>query len=485
MPASHDYADLILRLTALPSEREWVEFKDSNGDPREIGELLSALSNAARLHSKDRAFLVWGVQDETRSVVGTAFEPSLEKVGKEELENWLCTQLEPRVQFWFRESTVEQKRCVLLEIEPAPHRPVAFKGTEWIRVGSYKKKLREHPEKERALWRAFERASFESTTVSYDLSEEEALEALNWAAYFELIGQGTPTSPGAVAEALEAARLITRSDAGYFDITALGGLAFARDISRFPRLERKALRVVFYRGRDRTEASSEHAGKRGYAAAFSQLIAFLVRQLEREQIHRALRHQQSAYPEIALRELVANALIHQDFDVAGAGPMVEVFDDRIEITSPGAPLIDIARFLDLPPRSRNERLASLMRRLGICEERGSGIDKVLRAVEAAQLPAPDFQDLGTDTRVVLFGPRPIEEMTKAERVRACYQHAGLQWVSSRTMTNESLRARLGLRENQAAMASRIIADTLAAGLVKAQDPLSGSKRHARYVPAWA
>ncbi len=87
------------------------------------------------------------------------------------------------------------------------------------------------------------------------------------------------------------------------------------------------------------------------------------------------------YPELAIRELVANALIHQDFFISGAGPMVEIFENRIEITNPGSPLVSTARFIDTPPRSRNETLASMMRRFGICEERGSGIDKVITQVE--------------------------------------------------------------------------------------------------------
>ena len=100
------------------------------------------------------------------------------------------------------------------------------------------------------------------------------------------------------------------------------------------------------------------------------------------------------FPELAVRELVANALIHQDFFVTGAGPMVEIFDDRIEITNPGEPLVDTQRFVDTPPRSRNEALASLMRRFRICEERGSGIDKVVLQVELFQLPAPLFETPG-------------------------------------------------------------------------------------------
>ena len=111
------------------------------------------------------------------------------------------------------------------------------------------------------------------------------------------------------------------------------------------------------------------------------------------------------YPEIAVRELVANALIHQDFAISGTGPMVEIFPDRIEITNPGTPLIDTLRFIDEPPRSRNQALASLIRRVNICEERGSGVDKVVFQVELFQLPAPDFQVTATHTKAVLYASR--------------------------------------------------------------------------------
>jgi ATP-dependent DNA helicase RecG len=241
-----------------------------------------------------------------------------------------------------------------------------------------------------------------------------------------------------------------------------------------------------YKGQDRTVSTDEQEGRKGYAVGFSGLVSFLLKSFPKsEEIRRSLRIAVPRYPEIALRELVANALIHQDFDFAGAGPMVEVFEDRVEITNPGVPLIDIQRFLDLPPRSRNDNLGKLMRRLGICEERGSGIDKVLRAVEAFQLPAPDFQVLVDHTKVVLYGPREFADMTKLERIRACYQHAGLQHVSNRQMTNESLRQRFGFAEGQAVQASRVITDTLAVGLIKQYDPSNTSRKLSRYVPYWA
>jgi ATP-dependent DNA helicase RecG len=126
-----------------------------------------------------------------------------------------------------------------------------------------------------------------------------------------------------------------------------------------------------------------------------------------EVMEQALRKSVPVFPEVAVRELTANALIHQDFFVTGTGPMVEVFDDRIEITNPGEPLVDTQRFVDTPPKSRNESLASLMRRVRICEERGSGIDKVASQVEVFKLPAPLFERPEGFTRVVLFAHKPL------------------------------------------------------------------------------
>ena len=165
-------------------------------------------------------------------------------------------------------------------------------------------------------------------------------------------------------------------------------------------------------------------------------------------------------------------------------PTVELFDDRLEITNPGEPLVDADRFLDNPPTSRNEALASLMRRLGICEERGSGIDKVVAEVEHYQLPAPLFEVPPGFTRVVLFAHRPLIEMDKNDRVRACYLHACLKYVERSFLTNAYLRERFGIKENNRATISRFIRDAVAAGMIAPHDPSAGPK-HMKYVPWWA
>lgn len=190
------------------------------------------------------------------------------------------------------------------------------------------------------------------------------------------------------------------------------------------------------------------------------------------------------FPELAVRELVANALIHQDFFVTGAGPMVEIFADRIEITNPGEPLVETLRFVDTPPKSRNEGLASLMRRFRICEERGSGIDKVIAQVELFQLPAPLFEVPESFTRVMLFAHRPLSQMDKADRIRACYLHACLKWVMRDFLTNGSLRERFGVEERNKAIVSRYIREAVDAGMIRPFDE-DAARKLMKYVPYWA
>lgn len=76
-------------------------------------------------------------------------------------------------------------------------------------------------------------------------------------------------------------------------------------------------------------------------------------------------------------------------------------------------------------------------------------------------------------------------MDKKDKIRACYQHACLCYVSNEKMTNQSLRERFKIDEKNAAIASRILKDTLSAELIKEDDPSSNSRKYARYIPFWA
>lgn len=261
----------------------------------------------------------------------------------------------------------------------------------------------------------------------------------------------------------------------------------AKNIEEFENLSRKAVRVIIYEGKDRMKTIKELDGKKGYATGFESLIGFINNLLPaNEVIKTALRADVKMYPEIAIRELVANALIHQDFYITGAGPMIEIFSDRIEITNPGQPLIDTLRLLDSPPRSRNEKLASIMRRFKVYEERGSGIDKVVFQSELFQLPAPDFRKSEKHFTAILFSHKPLSKMNKDDKVRACYLHCCLKYVAGKTkMNNTTLRERFKIKEKNYPIASGIISDTIEAGLIKLSDLNNKSKRYMSYIPFWA
>ena len=475
---------LLRELCALPGETEWVEFKKDNDNPQEIGEYISALSNSAALCGKTNAYLVWGVENEQHQIVGTSFTPSTAKKGNEELESWLLRLLTPRIHFYFYTLVMDNKSVVILEIARAAHNPVQFQGIEYIRVGSYKKKLKEFPEKERALWREFDETPFEGMIALERVSEDEVLKLLDYPAYFDLLDLSLPDNRQGILDRLHADELISSCDAGGWNITNLGAILFAKNLDSFKQLRRKVMRVVVYKDSSRVETVREQESAKGYACGFEGLIGYINNLLpSNEVVGEALRKDVPMYPELAVRELVANALIHQDFFIKGTGPMVEIFPDRMEITNPGIPLVATERFLDSPPKSRNEAIASFMRRIGVCEERGSGVDKVVSQTEFYQLPAPLFEVTGDHTRSVLFAHKKLNEMDKADRIRACYLHCCLKWVKREAMNNSTVRERFGIEEQNKAQASRIIKQTIEAGLIKPYDADSGA-RSMRYIPFW-
>lgn len=466
------------------AETNWFEFKHNNDDPERIALMVSALANGARLADRETAYIVWGVEDGTQDILGTSFRPGTATVGNQGLMMWLGQVLAPCPHLYFQElEHPEGGHLVVLEIPAATTSPVAFNGVAYIRQGSATPRLATLKEVEASLWAKLRPFTWEQGVALSFLSGDDVLNLLDYASYFDLTRQRLPDNRAGIFERLEADRLI-RTEAGErWDVLNLGAMLFAKSLAPFPGLDRKAVRVIQYAEADRTNTVRRFDLTRGYASGFTALIDHIDGLIPRnEEIGKALRQERPLYPPIAIRELVANALIHQDLTVTGAGPMIEVFPDRVEITNPGKPLVEPARFVDLPPRSRNESLASLMRRMGICEEQGSGVDKALSSVELFQLPPPDFRTDGDSVRVMLFGPRSFASMSPAERVRACYQHAVLRYIAGHKMTNATLRERFGLGSTNAAAVSRIIREALEAGAIKVADPKAPKSG---YVPIWA
>ena len=479
------FRGIVNEVRKLSHETEWLEFKHNNDNPEKIGEYISALSNSAALCGKTKAYMIWGIDNSTNEIIGTDFDPFVKKVGNEELENWLHHFLDPNINFQFHKIPYNENNIVLMEISPAMTRPIAFKHIEYVRIGSYKKKLKDFPEKERELWRIFKQISFEQEIALANASAEDILKLLDYPAYFNLLDIPLPEGRTGILEALAADEMIVKKNNGNWDITNLGAVLFAKNLTNFRHLKRKSIRVIQYKGTSRIDTIREQEGVKGYACGFEGLIDFITNLLPtNEIIGKALRKEMPMFPELALRELVANAIIHQDFHIKGSSPMVEIFDDRMEITNPGLPLINTIRFIDSPPKSRNEALASFMRRVGICEERGSGIDKVVFQTEVFQLPAPLFETPNGFTKSTLFAHQDFNDMDKSVRIRACYQHACLQYVTNKKMTNKSLRERFGVSPDRASVITRTINWTIDANLISKANQ-SESHKNSSYLPFWA
>ena len=455
-----------------PSEHQRLEFKKAREqyDTRKASEYCVALANEGGGH------LLFGIADAfPRKVIGTrAFRDTVKTADN------LFQAIGFRVNI--EEVQHPEGRVLVFEV---PSRP---RGTAYHLDGRYLMRSGASlvPMSEDQLRRIFAEGAPDwlDEPVTTNLSAQQVVELLDTKTYFKLLNLPYPANPQAVVERMVSERIVDQETASY-SIRRLGALLLAENLENFPDVRRKAARVVVYPGTSKLETRLDRTDVKGYAVGFQGLIGFIMQQMpQNEIIENALRREATLVPEIAIRELVANALIHQDFTISGASVMVEIYCNRVEISSPGEPMVPVERFID-GYETRNERLADLMRRMGICEERSSGIDRVIETAEDYQLPPPEFFGAHRRTLVRMFGPMPFESMGREDRIRACFQHCALRWVMGEQMTNQSLRERFKLAKRKTANVSQIITATIDAGLIKPNGNNSKSRKYARYSPFWA
>lgn len=454
-------------------ETEHLEFKEA----KQQYDTDKLLKYCVALANEGGGYLVLGVSDKPpRCVVGTKAFPDTGAI-----KGRILTALQFRVEI--EELQHPDGRILVFDI---PGRPI---GTPRHVNGMYLMRSGEElvPMSPDQLGRIFAegKADFLALDASAVIDADEVVAALDVQTFFDLIKLPLPATREGVLTRLVSEKLV-RPLAGQYVITNLGALLLAKDMRQFASLVRKTVRVIKYRGNNKLQTERDLIGQKGYAVGFESLITYVNGQLPvNEVIGQALREEVRMFPELAIRELVANALVHQDFEATGSSVMIEIYADRIEITNPGQPLIPTERFVD-EYSSRNEKLADLMRRLGICEEKGSGIDKVVSSTEYYQLPAPEFRVAPMHTTAVLFAHKEFVDMDAKERVNACYMHCCLKYVSNEKMSNQSLRERFKLDDTRAKVSavSQIIATAVEQNKIKPDDPESLSKRYVKYVPYW-
>ncbi|MDH4162185.1 MAG: putative DNA binding domain-containing protein [Nitrospirota bacterium] len=386
-----DLITLIDDLRSLPKETEWVEFKFNNDTPDDIGEYISALANSAGLHEQPAGYLVFGIEDRTHAVTGTSFRPRDAKVGNEEIENWLARLLEPRNDFAIHECDYNGSKIVVFKVDPAHHIPVKFKGEGFIRVGTYKKKLKDHPEKERKIWLRKEKEDW-----SASICEGATLNDLDPAA----IARARENYKGKFAG--KAAEVDTWDDATFLNkakLTIQGGITRAaiillgKDESEHF-LSSAIARISWVLKDDHNiEKDYEHFGPPfllNIDAVYAKIRNLKYRYLLDNTLFPT---EVTKYEPYVIREALNNCIAHQDYELRGRITVVENPDD-ILFANLGSFLPESVEKVieqDSPQEYyRNAFLAQAMVNLNLIDTQGGGIKKMFSLQMNRYFPLPDY-----------------------------------------------------------------------------------------------
>ena len=260
---------LLDELLAIQQELDWLELKCNNSDPIRIGEYISALANTALLLDRDESYLIFGVEDDSKNLVGTEFRPYQAKHQNQALMMWLASQMTPHVEFTFDEIIRDSdKRIVILTVK-CPVMPVSFNQVRYIRIGNSKTRLSTQPDKEAIIWQKSSQKSFESLVCKSSLTPIELVELLDFHKFASLQKIREQSIPTAIDQ-MCTAKLLRDRKSGRYDITNLGALLLARSLDEFGlTLKRKAFRVIHYSGKDKLNAIDEEEGDRGYAVGIN------------------------------------------------------------------------------------------------------------------------------------------------------------------------------------------------------------------------
>ena len=353
----------ILELCSLQDEQEWFEFKENWFQPDELGEYVSALSNAAAFHYQDCGYFIWGVNDENHEIVGTSFN-QYGDYNKEPYQNYLARNLSPSINFEFKEIEINGKRVVVLVIPPAQEIPTSFKETRYIRIGSSKNNIKKYPKREIQLFKI----------LSGHVETVETLSAKYQDLTFNKLF-GYYGSKGIVLkENTFEKNLKLRNKDGEYNMMA----QLLSDNSHIP------VRVSIFEGETKADPlfSVREFGNNCLLYTLDGLLQYgdVLNLIQADETDRIVeRKDVPLFDNEAFREAIINAVLH-NYWVSGNEPMISVFSDRIEILSRGtlAPAQTMEGFFLGESVPVNEKLSEIFLQLHISEKSGRGIPTIVK-----------------------------------------------------------------------------------------------------------
>lgn len=355
--------DIINDLRKRNFESTWYDFKENKYNPDEIGQYISALSNAALLANSDFGYLIWGIKDAyPHDVCGTTFNYEQE-VNHEGLEHYLARSLSPKIHFSFNELTIDNKRVVVLKIPSAKEYLTSYKDERYIRIGSSKESLRRYPEREAALWFAINHKDKSLETIESDYQELTFNSLINYYAT-----KGINLNLNTFKENLG---LLTSS--GQYNLLA----QLLSDNSQIN------IRVAIFAGKTKADPmfSVKEFGKMNLLLSLEKVLDYgdtfnIPQANERDRI--VERKDVDLFSLDAYREAVINAFVHNDWTALNA-PMFTFYSDRIEILSHGplSPKLSIEDFYKGKSEPINRKLSDIFLQLHLSERTGRGVPIIL------------------------------------------------------------------------------------------------------------
>lgn len=462
-------------LYPVPQELNEIDWKGGLSNKTErLAQHLCAFANL-----KGGGVLVFGVNDDTTFEELT--KETIEETTKK-LSNIAKNNLAWSIQLEHAVLDFEGHPLLFIRIPEQQNKPIYLRGRDiyeaYIRSAGHTVKMSR--EQVHEMLAQSHGLTFEKRVACGGISAERVLELLDYKKMYELIDRKIPQDSERIIEQMLEFGMIEQQE-DLYNILNLGAILFAHKLKDFEVLKMKEIMVRKYAGANNLIMELEYKMDKGYAVGFFDLLDTVMAMTSKERIV-VKREAVPTYPKVAVREFMANLMVHQDFAITGMPITIEIFTNRIVMTNPGSCLNDVNRLIDLPPHSRNEGLAQMMLQLDLCERRGSGYDRAVTAIEEMRLPAYKVQSGDEYTRVMMFPEKALKEMTKEEKTVACYQHACILYERNEMLTNQGVRERFGLDKNKNSVASRIIAECVERGFLKPYDDENTSRKFTSYLP---
>lgn len=408
-----DITKLIGEAEKIGSEFPNVELKDARGGmPKDTWKSISAFS-----HKPGGGVIVFGVQ-ENRQKKKIAIVGELELADlQEKVSNLVSENMSMTIRPEYHILDYQGKTLLAImisecpdQLKPCYYKPVGLPDGAYIRDGITNRKITD-AEMRRFIENS-ERLKYDKQPV--DGVAIEDIDTIKIKAL--LIKRGEETGRIDASTEITLSRLknlgIANEFKGIRKPTVAGALIFAKkEPQQYVSLARYIIRCVRYKGASVSTDIIDKADIRGTLdRQIEEMQKFILRNIQLSaQIIDTKRVERYEYPEQAIREVVANAVIHRDYKITETYTQVNVFADRIEVFNPGClpPGVTVGNIKDAQA-SRNEVIAALLKDLDYLEEYGRGIDIVFAKMREWRLLEPLFKNTVNSFNVILPGPRLSE-----------------------------------------------------------------------------